>query len=226
MNARRWRLSVWVLALGLACGLQSGCGGGDGGISNGNPGNNDLNVVVAFGDSITAGSECPCVPYPARLSGMSGKVVYNAGIGGSRVDSGLSRIQGVINSYHPAFMLILYGVNDVIHGGSPDGAAAAVGQMAEICKQNNVVPVLATYPRPILGHALFAGGTIRLNRAIRDVAKAQGIHYVDLEREFSSGKDPVIPEWPTTDPLLMMPDGLHPNDAGTQIIAMAFADLF
>ena len=24
----------------------------------------------------------------------------------------------------------------------------------------------------------------------------------------------------------MMPDGLHPNDAGTQIMALAFADLF
>ena len=24
----------------------------------------------------------------------------------------------------------------------------------------------------------------------------------------------------------MMPDGLHPNDAGTPIMAMAFADLF
>ena len=226
MNARRQRISMMALATGLACFLSSGCGGGDGGISNKNPGNNDLNVVVALGDSITAGSECPCVPYPARLSGMINKVVYNSGIGGSETGSGLSRIQGVINSYHPAFMLILYGVNDIIHSGSPEGAAAAVGQMAATCRANNVVPVLATYPRPILGHSIFAAGTIRMNRAIRDLAKAQGIRYVDLEHEFSTGKDPVVPEWPVTDPLLMMPDGLHPNDAGTQIIAMAFADLF
>ena len=116
---------MMALATGLACFLSSGCGGGDGGISNKNPGNNDLNVVVALGDSITAGSECPCVPYPARLSGMINKVVYNSGIGGSETGSGLSRIQGVINSYHPAFMLILYGVNDIIQSGSPEGAAAA-----------------------------------------------------------------------------------------------------
>ena len=226
MNARRLRLSVLAGVLGLACIFQAGCGGGDDGISNKNPGLNDLNIVVAFGDSLTAGSECPCVSYPTRLSGMIGKVVYNTGSGGSQAGEGVSRIQGVINSYHPAFMLILYGVNDVIHSGSPDGAAAAVGQMVAICRQNNVVPVVATYPRPIEGHALFAAGTIRLNRAIRDLAKAEGIRYVDLEQEFSMGKDPVIPEWPTTDPLLMMPDGLHPNDAGTQIMAMAFADLF
>ena len=123
-------------------------------------------------------------------------------------------------------MFILYGVNDVIHGDGTSGIAAALSQMVFICKQNNVVPVLMTYPRPILGHQLFAGGTLSLNRSIRQIASAEGIKCVDLEQEFSAGSDPLFPEWPTTDPNLMSPDGLHPNDAGTQIIALACADLF
>ena len=227
MTTRRARFSVPNLAAVFLIGLLAGCGDdGDSSLTNSNPGINDLNVVVAFGDSITQGSECACVPYPARLSGLIGKIVYNTGVGGSNASANVGRTQQAINKYHPAFMIILYGVNDVIHGDATEGIAAALAQMVLICKQNNVVPVLMTYPRPILGHNLFAGGTISLNRSIRALASAEGIRCVDLEREFSAGPDPIYPEWPMTDATLMGPDGLHPNDAGTQVIALACADLF
>jgi len=227
MTTRRARFSVSNLAAVFLIGLLAGCGDdGDSSLTNNNPGINDLNVVVAFGDSITQGSECACVPYPARLSGLIGKIVYNTGVGGSNASANVGRTQQAINKYHPAFMIILYGVNDVIHGDSTEGIAAALAQMVLICKQNNVVPVLMTYPRPILGHNLFAGGTVSLNRSIRALASAEGIRCVDLEREFSAGPDPIYPEWPMTDATLMGPDGLHPNDAGTQVIALACADLF
>ena len=226
MNIQRFRLSGSTWAIALAMGLLAGCGSGDSSLSNNNPGLNDLNVVVAFGDSITQGSECSCAPYPARLSALIGKVVYNTGVGGSQALENVGRTQTAINKYHPAFMFILYGVNDIIHGDSAAGVAGAIAQMVLICKQNNVVPVLLTYPRPILGHQLFAGGTLALNRSIRQIASTEGIKCVDLEQEFSLGPDPLFPEWPTTDPALMGPDGLHPNDAGTQIIALACADLF
>ena len=226
MSIRRFRLSGSTGIVLLALGLLAGCGSGDSALENNNPGGNDLNVVVAFGDSITQGSECSCAPYPARLAALIGKVVYNTGIGGSSANSNVGRTQEAINKYHPAFMFILYGVNDVIHSDGTSGIAAALSQMVFICKKNNVVPVLMTYPRPILGHQLFAGGTLSLNRSIRQIASAEGIKCVDLEQEFSAGSDPLFPEWPTTDPNLMSPDGLHPNDAGTQIIALACADLF
>ena len=227
MTTRRARFSVSNLAAVFLIGLLAGCGDdGDSSLTNNNPGINDLNVVVAFGDSITQGSECACVPYPARLSGLIGKIVYNTGVGGSNASANVGRTQQAINKYHPAFMIILYGVNDVIHGDATEGIAAALAQMVLICKQNNVVPVLMTYPRPILGHNLFAGGTVSLNRSIRALASSEGIRCVDLEREFSAGPDPIYPEWPMTDATLMGPDGLHPNDAGTQVIALACADLF
>ena len=86
---------------------SSACkGGGDseGPLTNSDPGINDLNVVVAFGDSITQGSECPCVPYPARLSGLIGKVVYNTGVGGSRATANINRTQQAINNQYNAFV--------------------------------------------------------------------------------------------------------------------------
>ena len=226
MKMQGWRQWISTALATLAMGVAGGCGSDDSSLENKNPGLNDLNVVVAFGDSITQGSECACAPYPARLAGLIGKIVYNTGVGGSRASENVGRTQTAINKYHPAFMFILYGVNDVIHGDSAEGAAAAVNQMVLVCKQNNVVPVLMTYPRPIAGHNLFSGKTITLNRSIRSIAKMEGIKCVDLEKEFSAGPDPIYPEWPMTDANLMQPDGLHPNDAGTQIIALACADLF
>ena len=226
MSIRLLRHSVSVVAAALTFFFLAGCGGGDKALTNSDPGGNDLNVVVAFGDSITQGSECPCVPYPARLQGLIEKTVFNAGIGGSRATANIGRTQDVINQYHPAFMFILYGVNDVIHSEDLGSILSAINQMVFICKQNHVVPVLMTYPMPINGHALFAGGTLRLNDGIRQIAEAEELELVDLENEFSTGPDPVVPDLPMPDGALYMPDGLHPNDAGTQIMALACADLF
>ena len=199
----------------LSAFLFSGCDdGGGGGLSNPDPGENDVNVVVAFGDSITQGSECACPAYPARLAGLIGKTVHNTGVSGTAAESNVNRTQQAIDKYRPGFMLILYGVNDILWSQSVSATVAALGQMVSICEQNNVVPVLATYPEPIAGHDLFAPRVLRLNEAIRDLAESADVSLVDLEREFGA------------DPDLYVSDGLHPNDTGTQIIAAAFADLF
>ncbi|MBR6021033.1 MAG: SGNH/GDSL hydrolase family protein [Kiritimatiellae bacterium] len=196
------------------CVLLTACGGGGGSLSNSDPGNNDVGVVAAFGDSITQGAQCPCTPYPARLGPMIGKSVPNYGIGGSRAADNIGRTQSVIDQSHPGFMIILYGVNDIIHAQGIGGIVAALDQMVDICKANHVVPILATYPRPITGHAIFGPRTHALNEQIRSLASSKGVPCVNLEGEFNA------------DPDLYMADGLHPNDAGTQIVALAFADLF
>ena len=210
-----YRKPTAVVALALLIFGFSGCGGGGGGgLSNSDPGNNDLNSVIAFGDSITKGSECDCVPYPTRLAGYINKTVRNTGVPASRARDNVSRTQSAIDKYPSAFMLILYGVNDVIHSADIGSIAAALSQMVDICEQNNVVPVLATYPEPILDHALFGPRTLMLNEAIRNLASEKGIKCVDLEREFGANEE------------LYRPDGLHPNSEGTEVVAQAFADLF
>lgn len=197
------------LALLTACG-----GGGDGGLTNKDPGNNNVNVVAAFGDSITIGSQCSCTPYPARLGGMIGKRVPNFGIGGSMAIENVGRAKTVIDKCHPGFMIILYGVNDIIHSQGIAKIVAALDRMVEVCKANHVVPVLATYPQPIMEHAVFAPRTLALNAQIKSLASSKGIRCVDLQKEFNAN------------PEFYERDGLHPNDAGTQLMALAFADLF
>ena len=212
MNIRRFSF-FWTSLFTV---FLAGCGGSGhaGGLRNGDPGDNDLNVVVAFGDSLTHGSECECPPYPRRLETLIEKVVRNTGVSGGKASDNIGRTQEAIDKYHPAFMLILYGINDIILSSEISTIVDALDQMVVICEENNVVPVLATYPEPIEGRALFAPRTMLLNEGIREIAKAHGIKCVDLEREFDADAD------------LYEPDGLHPNDAGTQIMALAFADLF
>lgn len=214
MKFRSARYGFSVLASVLVLGLPAGCDDGDGGLTNKNPGDNDKNVVACFGDSITMGNMCACTPYPARLGARIRKTVYNSGVNGTTAQESVGRTQEAIDRYHPAFMMILYGVNDMIHGFGAGSTAAAVGQMVDICRQNHVVPVIATYPIPIADHQAFANRTRLLNSHLRNLARDIGVRCVELEKEFNE------------DPTLYEADGLHPNDAGTQIIAMAFADLF
>lgn len=218
------RLFVSALSVASVLAFLAGCGGGDSPLENNDPGLNDVNAIDALGDSLTRGEECPCAPYPGRASALIGKIVYNSGTPGSRIASGVSRTQGVINQYHPGFMFILYGINDIIHGASSANVVGGLSQIVNTCRQNHVVPVLATYPIPIRGHTLFAGGTKALNEGIRALAGAESVPLVDLENEFAGGNSTA--QFRSADPALMGPDGLHPNDAGTQIMAMAFADQF
>ncbi|MDR0994257.1 MAG: SGNH/GDSL hydrolase family protein, partial [Verrucomicrobiota bacterium] len=174
----------------------------------------------------TTGSACDCPNYPQRLASLIGKTVYNEGRGGSQAIRSVDKTKEVIDEHKAGFMLLLYGINDVIHSRNTDSILKALESMVQICKDNNVVAVISTYPVPIWGHRIFAAGTVRLNEGIRQLARAHGIRCVDLEYEFSNGRDPANANLPRADESLYDPDGLHPNDAGTQIIAMAFADLF
>ena len=209
------RVCLVVLAAMIA-GL-AGCGGDgndDNGLKNDDPGDNNPDVIVAFGDSLTHGNACACPSYPVRLATLTGKTVYNTGVGGTLATENIERAQGAIDRFHPAFMLILYGYNDIVHSFGVSSTIEALDQMVAICKENHVVPVLATYPEPIGDHAAYAPTVLVLNSKIRALANTHGISCVDLQPEFANS---------TT---LLEDDGLHPNDAGTQVMAISFAELF
>ena len=210
------RIDIRSLSLALGLAVWAGCGGGgpDNGLRNKNPGDNDVNVVAAYGDSITLGDRCECTPYPARLQELIGKTVVNAGSDGTMAIENVDRVRTVIQASRPGFLLILYGHNDITHGVQTSSIVEALRSMAEICLEEHVVPVLATYPEPTGDHAAYAPRELVFNDHVRDLARDLGVACVDLEKEFAGGED------------LTIGDGLHPNDAGTQIIALAFADLF
>ena len=205
---------IRIFLLIVASLAWAGCeGGGDGTPQSYVSGNKNPDVVVAFGDSITQGHYCD-TPYPMRLGILTGKNVVNAGKSGTLARNNIDRARTHIDQAQPGFMLILYGIIDVVGGHGTGAAVDALRGMVRICKDNQVVPVLATYPVPVGPSAGLAGAIRSFNEGIRALAKEQGIPCVDLEAEFGAN------------PKLFGSDGLHPNDLGMHVMAMAFGDLF
>ena len=211
-----------VLFFGLTAGLPAallllvlGCGGEE---NNQAPvlddfGGNDPNVVVAFGDSITAGVDGGGAPYPVRLAALSGRRVVNSGVGGQESGPGLSRLGGVLAACQPGYICILFGANDVIRGLDQNNTIANLQAMVQKARANKNVPILATLTPMIREHGIWNSAVNRLNDAIRSLASAEGVTLVDLNVEFGDAE------------VLLLDDGLHPNDQGNQIIALAFNDV-
>ncbi len=190
--------------------LGPGCDSGGGGSGDGHDfGDNNPDLIVAMGDSITEGSGV--TPYPSILAGMTGKTVINHGSGGATAGDGAGSIGGVLADEKPGYVLILYGANDVISGNGPDSTTGALGAIIEACKANHSVPIIATLT-PMQGlHELFAGGAQELSRRIRTLAGQTGAALCDLESEFGSPS------------ALLQDDGLHPTEEGSVVIADSFA---
>ncbi len=176
----------------------------------GDTGENDINVAVALGDSITAGQGV--APYPGILAGMSGKQVVNAGSGGTRADSGPGRAQSLLNQYHPAYLFILLGSNDAIHGGDPAAVKGALASTIGVAIDHQTIPIIGTIPQMVRGHAIFNGGVKAINNEIRNLAGETGTALVDLEG--------------VVGPDMLQADGLHPTQAGQEAIARAIAGVF
>jgi lysophospholipase L1-like esterase len=205
-------LSHAIIALLLGISIVGCEDGGGGGSGDDDIGDNNPNVIVSLGDSITEGMPDGGAPFPSRLAGMTGKTVVNQGRGGETSGSGASRAKSVLQSHKPASMTILYGANDLIHGGSMDTTIGNLRSIIAACRDNRTIPVLATLTPMIDGHETWAGGVVVLNDMIRELASNENVDLVDLEREFGSNAE-----------MLLLPDGLHPNDEGNQVVAGAFA---
>ncbi len=195
-----------VAGVALFCGCEDGGGGGD------DVGDNNKDLVVCLGDSITYGYACDGAPYPSQLAAMTGKTVLNYGVPGARASAGTSRIDSVL-SRKPGYVCILYGANDAIKegGSSANSVKASLRAMIVACKENKTIPIVATTPPMIREHSLFDGGARAINEAIRSVASEEGARLVDLYGPFGSGEE------------YLGPDGLHPNGAGAELIAKCFA---
>lgn len=175
-------------------------------------GSNDPNLYVACGDSITEGDEVGVTPggYPAILSSMLGKTVVNQGYGGYTTTEGLDVVNSSLSDYKPGYVLILFGANDVIHSFDTNTTIQNLQVMIEAAKTNNTIPVIGTLLPMSLEHSIYEGDVEQLNPAIIQLADDEGIAGADLWTAFG------------TNSTLILDDGLHPTDAGNQVIATTF----
>lgn len=107
-------------------------------------------VVLAFGDSLTAGKGVkPDKSYPALLAELIGRRVVRSGVSGERAARGLKRLPGVLDQYRPDLLILCHGGNDLLKSplGS-DKAAESVRAMVQLAKQRGIEVVLVGVPSP------------------------------------------------------------------------------
>ena len=212
LGRRHW---LHVIAMLTLSGFLAGCedsGTKSGGGGGGDVGSNDPKVYAAVGDSTVGGGNGGGDPFPPRLAAMTGSTVLNYGTDSETTGSALGRVGGILANDKPAALLLYVGPVDLIRGYAIDDAVANLQAIIQLAKDNKTVPVVATLLPMSGSHALWADGAKELSRRIRSLASSEGARLADLEARFGSGEG------------LMLDDGLHPNDAGNQLMAEAYRD--
>lgn len=155
--------------------------------------------IVAFGDSLTAGYGAGGVQnsYPAVLEKLSGKQVVNLGLSGDTADNAPTRLAEVL-AQKPDMVLIEFGGNDRIRGGSAMRAAEAVAQIVDAVQAAGAIAVVVDTGGPQMG---------AYTTAYKKIAKEKHAVFVPgiLQGIFNKKA--------------YKSDMIHPNAAGYQIVA-------
>ena len=170
--------------------------------------------IIAFGDSITSGSDSNNGGYPVQLQQMLEKAgkpstVYNAGIWRERTHQGSKRIDAVLDSIPADIILILEGTNDIRSGYPWQTTRLNLQLMIDKAKAKGVIPILATLTPSDQGNSGVLIPKI-WNPMIRELARQNSIPLVDLYRSVESS-------WAS-----LTDDGLHPNSEGCLYLAKAW----
>jgi lysophospholipase L1-like esterase len=192
--------------------------------------------ILAFGDSITAGTDGggSLVPgavdgstetpfaYPRVLDPMlvdryklQTPIVFARGVPGEYAEQGRARLSGAIAQTKPDILLLMEGTNNLLFGtaGAAD-AAISIRLMVQQAKSQNVRVLLATVPPQRAGgqrnRDFMAALVPVLNESIREIAKTENVPLVDIYDVFIK------------DMSLIGSDDLHPTARGFRVMAETF----
>jgi acyl-CoA thioesterase-1 len=174
------------------------------------PARADERVVVALGDSLTAGlGVAPDEAWPAlvearlRREGYPYRVV-NAGVSGDTTAGGLRRVDWVLRS-RPEVAVVALGANDGLRGLPTEAMRANLLAIVERLRAGGArVLVVGMEVPPNYG----AGYAQAFRRVFPDVARQAGAALM-----------PFLLDGVAADPRLNQADGIHPNPAGHRAIA-------
>ena len=162
----------------------------------------------------------------------------NRGVGGDRIVDIYARMQRDLLNHAPDCLSILVGVNDVWHGleAQPNGVSAAKFEKVYDLLLEEVRDALPAIRIILLGAFVLPGGaTVRADQpqrwetfarevAVRDqiarkLAEKHGCLYVPLQPQFDACCEKMPPEY-------WLFDGVHPTEAGHELIAQAWIKTF
>ena len=167
-------------------------------------------AIVCFGDSLTAGFGVdPGSSYPDLVQreldeqGYHYRVV-NLGESGDTSQDGLDRI-ALVTAEKPRIVIIEFGANDGLRGQPVTNMRKNLAQMVELLQKAGARVVLAGITLP----PNYGPDYIRRFTAI----------YPELAARYKLALIPFLLEGAAGKSDLMQQDGLHPNAAGTRLVA-------
>jgi lysophospholipase L1-like esterase len=134
------RLTALLLAA-----LLTGCSGGQPKLARLAPDS----VVLAFGDSLTAGvGASPGESYPARLEALIGRKVVSSGVPGETSADGLARLPSALDEAKPQLVILCEGGNDFLQKLDEAKAADNLRAMVRLAQSRGAQVVLIAVPKP------------------------------------------------------------------------------
>jgi acyl-CoA thioesterase I len=169
-------------------------------------------TIVALGDSLTAGYQLPAsAALPAvlernlRSKGLDVRI-ENAGVSGDTASGGLERLDWAVGDGVDGVIVAL-GANDMLRGVDPAQTEKALEQIIRRLKERGIDVLLAgMFATPSLGP---------------DYVKTFNAIYADLARRHGVQLYPFLLEGVAQQPKLNLPDGIHPNREGVEVVARA-----
>jgi len=169
----------------------------------------DERVIVAFGDSLTAGLGVPAdQAYPAVLAaklkadGYPYRVV-NAGVSGDTTAGGLRRLDWALR-LAPQIVIVELGTNDALRGQDLATVRANLDQIVGRFQAAGA-------------RVLIAGMKLPPNYGLRYTTEFQKM-YEDVAKQRRAALMPFFLDGVGGDPRLNQPDGIHPTAEGYRII--------
>ena len=106
-------------------------------------------VVLAFGDSLTAGVGAnPGESYPARLEALIGRKVVSSGVPGETSAAGLARLPAALEEAKPQLVILCEGGNDFLQKLDEAQAASNLRAMVRLAQSRGAQVVLIAVPKP------------------------------------------------------------------------------
>ena len=167
-------------------------------------------VVLAFGDSLTAGlGVSPAEAYPALLEARLRKEGYayrvvNAGVSGDTTAGGLRRVDWALR-LKPAIVIVELGANDALRGQDLSGVRGNLDTIVERFQASGA-------------RVLVAGMRVPTNYGERYGAAFEGL-FAEVATKRKAALMPFFLDGVAADARLNQADGIHPTAAGYRIIA-------
>ena len=173
--------------------------------------NKDNSTLLIYGDSISAGygmsaNEQWSVILQNKINAESLNIkVVNASVSGETTSGGLVRINQVINSTKPDYLLLELGGNDALRGYPPKKISSNLSEMIKIAQLSNIKVFLMQIKIPPNYGSRYQEAFESIYKKISDETNVRLIPFM-LE-EVALNKD------------LMLPDGIHPKASAQRLIA-------